>query len=157
MIWTTPLINLICLISVNVIAHDGRSVYYAKHYYRTKAPRAHQNCSLIARRAISYGLDPVEVISLSYVESGHSFGLVSSAGARGPLQVLPKYSPKLKGDRDWINPALRVWRWIRTESRFKDSLLRSAGRYNGGGAQSTYARRVQRHAEDIRRKIRWIR
>jgi putative peptidoglycan binding protein/transglycosylase-like protein with SLT domain len=45
--------------------------------------------SMLTNWAIAYRLDPALVRALGWMESGFQTGLVSSAGARGVLQVLP--------------------------------------------------------------------
>jgi hypothetical protein len=45
--------------------------------------------TMLTNWAIAYRLDPALVRSLAWMESGFQEGLVSSAGARGVLQVLP--------------------------------------------------------------------
>jgi soluble lytic murein transglycosylase-like protein len=44
---------------------------------------------MLTNWAIAYKLDPALVRALAWMESGFQPGLVSSAGARGVLQVLP--------------------------------------------------------------------
>ena len=44
---------------------------------------------MLTNWAIAYRLDPALVRALAWMESGFQPGLVSSAGARGVLQVLP--------------------------------------------------------------------
>src|SRR3954451_22118118 len=45
--------------------------------------------TMLTNWAIAYRLDPTRVRALAWMESGYQPGLVSSAGARGVLQVLP--------------------------------------------------------------------
>ena len=45
--------------------------------------------SMLTNWAIAYRLDPALVRALAWMESGYQPGLVSSAGARGVLQILP--------------------------------------------------------------------
>jgi soluble lytic murein transglycosylase-like protein len=45
--------------------------------------------TLLTNWAIAYKLDPALVRALAWMESGYQPGLVSSAGARGVMQVLP--------------------------------------------------------------------
>jgi soluble lytic murein transglycosylase-like protein len=44
---------------------------------------------MLTNWAIAYKLDPTLVRALGWMESGYQPGLVSSAGARGVLQILP--------------------------------------------------------------------
>ena len=45
--------------------------------------------TMLTNWAVAYRLDPALVRALAWMESGYQIGLVSSAGARGVLQVLP--------------------------------------------------------------------
>jgi len=55
--------------------------------------------ALLARWARIYGVDPGLVRALAWMESGFQPGLVSSAGARGVMQVMP-------GTRDYVETVL---------------------------------------------------
>ena len=55
---------------------------------RSAAPAASVR-TMLTNWAIAYRLDPALVRALGWMESGFQTGLVSSAGARGVLQVLP--------------------------------------------------------------------
>ena len=139
------IIGWACLFSALNISYESGSGYYAQRYVERYAHRAFRTCMFVGERATSAHLNPLEVISISRVETGHRFGLVSKAGARGPLQVLPKYYPLSKGDRDWIDPALRLYRYLRRHKRYGQSFQHTAGRYNGSGYRGSYARAAQRH------------
>ena len=54
------------------------------------------NASQVERSAAEHGLDPYTLIALIYVESGWTPNAVSSAGACGLTQVMPKYSAGYK-------------------------------------------------------------
>ena len=98
-----------------------------------------------AKRA---GLDPQMVLGLIQVESGFKKYSVSSAGARGYMQVMPFWI-KLIGNRD-----SNLFH-MRTNLRFgctilrhyldieKGDLYRALGRYNGSLGKPEYPRMVQ--------------
>ncbi len=98
-----------------------------------------------AKRA---GLDPQMVLGLIQVESGFKKYAVSSAGARGYMQVMP-FWVGLIGDKDSNLFAMR------TNLRFgctilrhyldieKGDLYRALGRYNGSLGKPEYPRMVQ--------------
>lgn len=145
-----PLADIIlrlCLASVEVTASAYESPTARAKYYQRHATEAALTCVEVGERAIERGLDPLEVIAISYVESRHTRGLTSHAGAVGPLQALKKYW-KRRGDRDHIDAGLRAWAYYRERSA---SAQEAAGRYNGGGAQSAYAKEVERHLDHLTR------
>ena len=45
----------------------------------------------MAQTSVDLGVDPVLAVSVAIEESGLERGLVSKAGARGPLQIIPRY------------------------------------------------------------------
>jgi len=143
MIITTRLIHALCLWSVHTASIEAGS---SRRYWRHQAPRALKVCQEVAKRAHKWGLDPLEVIAVSYVETRHNKKLVSSAGAVGPLQALLKYWAR-KGDRDHITAGLRAWAYYRKKS---DNTQEAAGRYNGGGEDSHYAVHVATHYRTLR-------
>lgn len=137
------LIYVLCILSVQSAAEEsGLGVRYWDRYGDQQVAV----CREVGQRAHLIGLDPVEVIAVSYVETRHTRGLVSPAGARGPLQALPKYWSR-SGDLDFIDAGLRAWAYYRGKSK---NITVAAGRYNGGGAQSGYARAVTAHADQLR-------
>lgn len=138
MIITSRVIHALCLWSVHTASIEAGS---SRRYWRHQAPRALKVCQEVARRAQNRGLDPLEVIAVSYVETRHNRKLVSSAGAVGPLQALPKYWAR-KGDRDHITAGLRAWAYFRRKS---SGIQEAAGRYNGAGEDSHYAVHVATH------------
>ena len=91
------------------------------------------------------GLNPVEVIAVSWKESRHTRGIVGGAGEVGPLQALPKYWAR-KHDKDHITAGLRAWGYYRKKSR---SIQEAAGKYNGGGPSSRYAVDVAELVSDL--------
>ncbi len=98
-----------------------------------------------ARRA---GLDPQLVLGLIQVESGFRKYAVSSAGARGYMQVMPFWL-KLIGQKDHNLFHLRVnLRYGCTILRHyldieKGDLYRALGRYNGSLGQPEYPNMVR--------------
>ena len=144
------LVNLLCLISFNSITAD-HPPKTRQRYARQWAAHSMPTCTDLARRAHAQGLDVAEVIAVSYVETRHRRGLVSKSGARGPLQALPKYWSR-PADKDYVDAGLRAWSYYRARS---DSTREAAGRYNGGGENSHYARAVERHARMLKEQTAW--
>ena len=110
----------------------------SKRYMKERAPRALATCQLVAQRALKAGLDPVEIVAISWKESRHTRGLVGGAGEVGPLQAIPKYWAR-KRDKDHITAGLRAWAYYRKKSATPQE---AAGKYNGGGTSSRYAQSV---------------
>lgn len=142
MIITTRLIHALCLWSVHTASIEAGN---SRRYWRHQAPRALKVCQEVGLRADKRGLDPLEVIAVSYVETRHNKKLVSSAGAVGPLQALPRYWAR-KGDRDHITAGLRAWAYYRSKSA---NIQEAAGKYNGGGESSHYAVHVATHYKSL--------
>jgi len=145
-------ISLLCALSVQTSALQYKSTSAQNAYLRRSGARAHKVCRQVAHRAHSQGLDIYEVIAVSQHETRHRTDLVGTSGERGPLQAIPRYW-KRKGDRDAIDSGLRAWRYFRARST---TTREAAGRYNGAGAQSTYAREVAEHADMLRSKSAWM-
>jgi hypothetical protein len=139
---TNSLIFAVCLWSVN---QAGIEAHHSKRYWRHQAPRAIKVCRKVGMRAYKSGIDPLEAISISYVETRHNEKLVSSAGAVGAMQALPKYW-KRPGDKDTLSAGLRAWKYYRSKSK---TIEESAGKYNGAGSRSAYAREVRIHYDGL--------
>jgi len=146
------LISLLCLISVNSISSLYESPSAQRRYLTRYAPQAHRTCSRVARRAHDQGIDIYEVIAVSSHETAHTEGLTGRAGEIGPLQAIPKYW-KRPHDRDAIDAGLRAWKYYRLKS---SSIQGAAGRYNGAGTKSRYARAVSHHYHLLKERTRWI-
>jgi soluble lytic murein transglycosylase-like protein len=97
----------------------------------------------IQYESIRAGLDPQLVLSLITVESRFNKYAISSAGARGIMQVMPFWQRQIgTGDQDLLN--------VQTNIRFGCTILRhylqlehgdmfmALGRYNGSRGQATY-------------------
>jgi len=146
------LISLLCAISVHASALEAPSQTARERYLRHSAPKAHRVCRIVARRAHEQGLDIYEVIAVSQHETRHRNDLIGSSGERGPLQAIPKYWQR-KSDRDAIDSGLRAWSYYRAKST---STQEAAGKFNGAGSNSRYAREVAEHAAMLREKTSWM-
>jgi soluble lytic murein transglycosylase-like protein len=99
-----------------------------------------------AKRA---GLDPQLVLGLIQVESNFRKHAVSSAGARGYMQVMPFWT-KLSGRPEHnlfnLRTNLRYGCWILRHylDRENGDLFRALGRYNGSLGQADYPNMVWR-------------
>ncbi len=99
--------------------------------------------------ALRLALDPQLILGIIQAESGFNKYAVSTAGARGYMQVMP-FWPKLCGDLDHNLFHLRrnlrygcsiLRGYLKME---KGDLLRALGRYNGSLGQATYPNLVLR-------------
>ena len=146
------MIALLCLISVLQATHEASSQSAKEAYLRRSGSRAMKICVKVAQRAVEAKIDPLEIISISFNETRHR-DLVSKAGARGPLQALPRYWSR-QGDRDHIDAGIRAWTYYRARS---EDIRTAAGKYNGGGQRSAYARHVEAHYHLLQDARQWIR
>ena len=145
------MITFLCLISVYQATHEASSQSAKEAYLRRSGPRAMEMCVKVAQRAVEAKIDPLEIIAVSFTESRHR-DLISKAGARGPLQALPRYWSR-RGDRDHIDAGIRAWTYYRKRSK---DIRAAAGRYNGAGGKSVYARDVERHYHLLQDARQWI-
>ncbi len=146
------LISLLCLISVNSISSMYQSPSAQRRYLSRYAPQAYQTCLNVGLRAHEQEVDIYEAISISWKESYHRSHLKGSVGERGPLQAIPKYWAR-SHDQDYIDAGLRAWKHYRARS---GSTQEAAGRYNGAGTKSRYAREVTSHQQLLKERTRWI-
>ena len=101
-------------------------------------------CALEATRA---GLDPQLVLGLIQVESNFRKYAVSSAGARGYMQVMPFWSKLLAQSEDNLFHLRTNLRYGCTILRHyldieKGDLFRALGRYNGSLGKADYPNKV---------------
>lgn len=146
------MITLLCLVSVLQATHEASSLSAKEAYLRRSGPRAMKMCVKVAQRAVEAKIDPLEIISISFNETRHR-DLISKAGARGPLQALPQYWSR-RGDRDHIDAGIRAWTYYRARSK---DIRTAAGRYNGAGWKSVYARHVETHYHLLKDARQWVR
>lgn len=76
-------------VTISALARGTRGVRPARPRRRPQSAPATSVRTMLTNWAIAYRLDPGLVRALAWMESGFQPGLVSSAGARGVMQVLP--------------------------------------------------------------------
>ena len=114
---TTSCALLLCL---TLLSAENMSV--------EKTERRARNCIELAQLSATQNFDPLMVISIAHTESRFSKRAVSSAGAVGMMQVLPKYFCPKRGKCNYTQAGLRAWRaWSKGRSR-EEALCR----YNSG-------------------------
>lgn len=146
------MIAFLCLVSVLQATHEASSQSAKEAYLRRSGPQAVEMCLKVAQRAVEAKIDPLEVIAISFHETRHRGDLNSKAGARGPLQALPRYWSR-RGDRDHIDAGIRAWTYYRARSK---DIRAAAGKYNGAGEKSAYARDVETHYHLLQDARQWV-
>ncbi len=101
------------------------------------------NCVELGMDAESYGFDPMLMISIAHTESRFNKEAVSKAGARGILQVLPKYFCPKRGKCDYTMAGFKAWsRWSKGR-KTREALCRySSGRKCSESSRARYYSRV---------------
>lgn len=113
------------------------------------------NCTHLAELSVDYGHDPLMVIAIAHTESRFNKDAVSKAGARGMLQVIPKYFCPKSGLCDYTRAGLEAWgRWKSRYRNLRDSLCgyNSGRRCKKNHRSSGYANlvlRKYRHLKSI--------
>ena len=79
-----------CALALSTLFHNVGSKSYRNKLAKNLPPRM-KTCVTLASKAEDYGLSIPEVVAIGYYESKFSMTAVSSAGAIGPLQILPRY------------------------------------------------------------------
>lgn len=137
----------LCFYSFSQSIPENRSSSYIKKYYSRYASNKIKTCQIVAHRAQRDNLDAIELITLSFIETRHTNHLTSKKGAKGALQALPRYWSR-PTDKDFIDAGLRAWKYYKLNS---SSLQETAGRYNGAGEGSYYARSYLKHYQKLKR------
>lgn len=99
------------------------------------------------RAAREHALDPATLLAIAWVESGFAVGARSSAGARGPMQLLPATARAFgcddPDDDDCAFGAAAAF-LARLLRRFDGSELDAIAAYNTGAARVQRARKAGR-------------
>ncbi len=133
-------------------------------YLQEKFQIPDSKAELIVKAAIENGLDkgvqPEVILAVIAVESTFREEVVSHMGARGLMQVMPRYHPqkvkKIGGANRLFDPKLNIFVgvWILEQylDLSKGDLRQALLRYNGslGNPKSRYADKVFRVYEDIK-------
>jgi soluble lytic murein transglycosylase-like protein len=103
-----------------------------------------------------FAMSPELLLGVIATESGFNRRAVSSAGARGLMQVLPSAHPQLlSGGKDLSDPAVNVAIGSSILRRYLDDsggdLASALSRYSGGG--KGYARRVALHMQQFSERL----
>jgi len=148
--FTYRIIHALCILSTYQASVESGS---PQKYWETQSPRALKVCKKVAFRSLEEGLNPLETISLSFIETRHNDKLRGAAGELGPLQALPKYW-KRKGDKDSLEAGLRAWKYYSNKS---STIEEAAGRYNGSGRHGRHAKALREHYTKLDKLYRILR
>lgn len=105
---------------------------FALAYHNDPADRrvANSTCLAVAKEAKSQGVDRAGAIALAFAESRFLPQVTSSKGARGPLQVIPKWHCPKQGECDYIHAGVSA---LKTFMRlFPSSFADAVCHYNSG-------------------------
>ena len=114
-----------------------------------------ENMETIVEVSDQYSVDPAVMVSLIYVESRWKPSAVSSAGACGLTQILPKYSAGTFGRfgrklncRQLMNPTTNITRGTKILGyflqRYDENYRRSLCTYNAGWSRCKRSRRAHK-------------
>lgn len=104
-------------------------------------------CVDLVEKAIEHEQDELIIIAIAHTESRFNVNAVSKAGARGILQVLPKYFCPKKGKCDYTAAGFKAWAaWSKNRS-LKEALCR----YNSGQKCSN-SKRARYYSRVVLRK-----
>lgn len=149
-----PLIALILLLSVAYYAF-----FFPKNVRQIAYPLAYRD--EIEKYAAQYDLDPARVAAVIYCESSFRPGVVSSAGARGLMQIMPEtgawiakklneaggYEDSLLFEPD-INIRYGCWYLSYLDARFDGDLTKATAAYHAGGARVDEWLTDKKYSED---------
>lgn len=128
--------------------------------YQVRPAKANLVVTEVMRHAEQHNLEPELVLAVIATESTFRAKAVSRAGARGLMQVVPKWHrQKIKavgGNRALFDPAKNIQVGTQILSEYiamsRGNVRRGLLRYNGSlGKRSRYANRVLRHYNRLKK------
>lgn len=141
---------------VNSLTEEDRvAKAVAKLYKTTKYKDTKKVVKLVYKHARKQKIKPMLVIGLIASESGFSRTAVSSHGAIGYTQVLPKYHQDKIAGRDVFDPKVNIEVGIKILSdciKKRKNIERALGCYNG----ATTVEKRQKYVNQVRRNQRLI-
>ena len=116
-------------------------------------------CTGLLNQARDHGVDPLIIGSIAYRESRFTTGRTSYAGAKGILQVIPKYWCPKRGKCNYTHAGFKAWRTYKKNRSIREALCRygsgQACKFNAGGRR--YAKLVLRTIKRTKKGIANIR
>jgi soluble lytic murein transglycosylase-like protein len=128
--------------------------------YQVSETKAQRIVHEAIRNAERHGLEPELILALIAVESTFKERAVSRMGARGLMQVMPRFHPdtvkEIGGSHQLFDPAKNIHAGSRVLVEYLNAhpgnLRRALLKYNGSlGTRSSYADRVMRVYRDLQR------
>jgi len=95
-------------------------------------------CELVVEAALEFKIDPALLVAVAWHESRMNNSAVSRAGARGALQILPRWWCGSQRCDLIYNGARAFHRW---RKRAKGNTLQALAMYNGGNKPGARSRR----------------
>ena len=135
----------ICALAISLWTAEAPS------WYEPRIPAMQETCEEVASRAEQRGHDPTLLISLAWEESRFRW-VESSAGAVGPLQVLPSYFCPGGRERgcDLIDAGISAFEeWQDEWPRVEDTLCHYNGGNRCGPSSYQYASRIIERWQDL--------
>ena len=143
-------LTLLCALALQELLTGGQS--YNERFIERHYQDRFDTCMDVAQLAEDMGLDPMLAVSTALTESGLNKKVVSSAGAVGPLQILPKYFCPNKQEKgcDLVHGGISaLLRFLTKYKNEHDALCH----YNAGNKCGKQAHRYARRI--IKRRDRW--
>ena len=145
-------LTLLCALALQELLTGGQS--YNERFVEKHYQDRFETCMNVAQLSEDQGLDPMLAVSTALTESKFNKRAVSSAGAVGPLQILPKYfCPKERGvECDQALAGVHaLQRFLSKYGNEHDALCH----YNAGNKCGKQAHRYARRI--LKRRDRWKR
>ncbi len=129
---------------IKLLDHQDKVVEWVKNNTTNKAST--DNASDIVfhtfNTSISTGIDPTIILAIMRTESGFRTNAKSGYGAKGLMQVVPRFhKDKLKGESPFnIQTSIRVGTQVLTDClrKHKGSTYKALNCYSGGGGSKYY-------------------
>ena len=144
--------------------HKRKAARLSSHIKRTYKGAGHKAARIVDaafHNANQYGLEPELILAIIAVESTFRERAVSHMGARGLMQVMPRYHPKkvkaIGGTHGLFDPEKNIATGSKILLQYweggRSGLRRALMRYNGsrGKAGARYVNKVMRSVHKMRR------
>ena len=125
---------------------------HAANWYEPRIPAMTEVCVEIADSAYEHGADVYLMIAIGWQESRFRDGLVSDAGAHGPMQAIPRYhcpERRLEGC-DLVSAGVQAYqKFLDIFGSESEALCAYNGGMDCGPRSQRYARTVSRLADEL--------
>lgn len=147
----TLLVLLVLSLSAQAQSVNQNAVQYLEYKTGRSTPQHEQIVRAVYKHAKAKNLDPTLVLGLIEQESMFKPRVSSRAGAKGLMQVIPRYhKDKIRGRNIYdIDTNIDVGTSILREYMDNSSSMQAATRKYSGGA-SSYYRKIRSHQSDLK-------